>query len=141
MPNVAALSNYPYCFSFLCIVPFVAFKSTKIFIKEKRKERVLVTFTVKRFGTDLRNPTKVSYILVSGTATPGLDYETNFMSQKLEFGPGVKEASGAVSILPDVLQEGNETFFIVLRKPYGGRKHSNNRLEVVIINSVEGKIG
>ena len=93
---------------------------------------------MKRTGSDLNSLTKIRCILREGNATAGEDYEP--YSIQLEFKAGQTQAQGTVTILPDVKQEGNEVFYIVMTTPYNGRTNLDDNLEVVIIDSIEGTI-
>lgn len=113
------------------------FESAQIIVKESRDVSVIATFIIKRNGSDLNGKTTVNcQTLVSkGNATAGLDYKAE--SHKIEFTSGQKEANGTITILPDTIREGTEVFYILMTKPYNGRRASLE-LKVVIIDAVEG---
>ena len=59
----------------------------------------------------------VDYTTVTGTATAGSDYTTS--SGTVTFDPGDTEATIAVAVLGDTLDEDDETFSVVLSAPVG----------------------
>lgn len=75
-----------------------------------------LTFTVTR--TDTSASASVDYSTADGSATAGSDYIAT--SGTLNFAVGVATATFTVDIVGDALQEGNETFTVVLSNPVGG---------------------
>lgn len=124
-------------FSLFLLVPLVFFESTQIIVKESRNAPVIATFIIRRNGSDLNGITTVNcQTLVSkGNATAGDDYIAE--SHIIKFTNGQKEASGTVTILPDTIREGTEVLYILMTKPYNGRRGSSE-LKIVIIDAVEG---
>jgi reprolysin-like metallo-peptidase family M12B/Calx-beta domain-containing protein len=60
----------------------------------------------------------VAYATADGTATAGTDYTA--ATGTLTFAPGVTSQNVTVSVISDLLDEANETFFVNLSAPTGG---------------------
>jgi N-acetylneuraminic acid mutarotase len=75
------------------------------------------TVTVTRSGGTASGVT-VNYATSNGTGTTGSDYTT--ASGTLSFGSGVTSKTFTVPILPDTLDEANETVILTLSTPTGG---------------------
>jgi hypothetical protein len=76
-----------------------------------------VTITVSRTGGTASGVT-VDYATGGGTATAGVDYTGN--SGTLTFASGQTSRTFTVTILPDALDEPNETVTLTLSNPTGG---------------------
>jgi Calx-beta domain-containing protein len=75
------------------------------------------TITVTRSGGTASGVT-VDYTVSNGTAAAGLDY--TFIEGTLTFGAGITSKTFTVPILPDTLDEANETVILTLSNPTGG---------------------
>jgi hypothetical protein len=78
---------------------------------------VPATFTVSLLGGTSPNPVTVHYSTTNGTATAPADYQAT--SGDITFAPGETAKPLTVLVIPDAVDEPNETFTVTLSTPSG----------------------
>jgi uncharacterized repeat protein (TIGR03803 family) len=94
--------------------PSISFSMAAYTAKESAKSLMV---TVKRTG-NVTGAASVDYATSDGTATAGADYLAT--SGTLSFAAKVTTRTFSVALLPDTLDEGNETIGLTLTNPVGG---------------------
>jgi Zn-dependent metalloprotease len=94
--------------------PSISFSMAAYTAKESAKSLMV---TVKRTG-NVTGAASVDYATSDGSASAGADYAA--ASGTLSFAPKITTKTFSVTLLPDTLDEGNETIDLALTNPVGG---------------------
>jgi sugar lactone lactonase YvrE len=95
-----------------------------------------VTINVTRTG-DVSGPTTVSYATSDGTAVAGADYTA--VSGTLTFAAGETAKSFNITLRPDNIYEGTETFTVALSAPTGGAVLAGASSTLVTVSDDESR--
>jgi hypothetical protein len=87
-------------------------------VTETDSGNVTMTFLVKRFGS-LAGTSSVNYAVNNGTAVQNQDFLAS--ANTLTYGPNETEKSFTVTVLPDGLDEANETFSVAFSGAVNGQ--------------------
>ena len=128
-------------------MPEVSFNTSELTVQESKVTQVLAHFKIERNGYDLSSQTTVFYTSLirppHDRATLHEDFELFARGECgegvgcVDFARGQTEVELSVRIMPDNLQEGNESFHLFISDLTNGRRGRHELLRIIILDATE----
>ena len=127
-------------------MPEVSFNTSELTVQESKVSEVLVHFKIVRGGFDLSSGTTVFYTSIirpHDRATLHEDFDLFARGECgegvacVDFAEGQTEVELSVRIMPDNLQEGNESFHLLISDATNGGRGRYELLKITILDATE----